>query len=125
MQTSFFRLCTTNCASSRADTSQGKATAIPGNPLTSYTKRGFVCRPSAASTRARAPTSSLLVRWPCDDCSPIMAGAESVSEIEDNAALYAPLDEIVRLAVRRQDPNTSTLHHAVEIARPWIGQEIE
>ena len=37
-----------------------------------------------------------------------------------DAPWHALVDEVVGLAVRRQDPDAAALNHAVEVARPWF-----
>src|SRR5262249_23528199 len=43
----------------------------------------------------------------------------------DQPLLNAAIDEIVRLAERREQSYPPALDHAVEVAGPWLGDEIE
>ena len=50
---------------------------------------------------------------------------ESDASIVDHAALDPLVDEVMRPVVRREDAYTPTLHHAIEVSGPGLGDEAQ
>ena len=50
---------------------------------------------------------------------------ESDASIVDHAALDPLVDEVMRPLVRREDAYTPTLHHAIEVSGPGLGDEAQ